>query len=79
MHALHQTCGDAVIAWWPISRPAGNDSGFRARVENGYSMVLAIKRTSGENPLMFWLRKKYYVSSTACLRSNPKVTTRSGT
>ena len=26
----------------------------------GYSMVLAIKRTSGENPLMFWIRKRYY-------------------
>jgi polyisoprenyl-phosphate glycosyltransferase len=28
--------------------------------ENGYSMVLAIKKTSGEHPLMFWIRKQYY-------------------
>jgi len=31
-----------------------------AKWESGYSMVLCIKRTSDENPLMFWLRKKYY-------------------
>ena len=25
--------------------------------ENGYFMVLGVKRTSEENPLMFWVRK----------------------
>jgi glycosyltransferase involved in cell wall biosynthesis len=28
--------------------------------ENGYSMVLGIKRSSQENRLMFWIRKRYY-------------------
>ncbi len=28
--------------------------------ENGYSMVLAIKSQSKENPLMYWIRSKYY-------------------
>ncbi|HTP35672.1 MAG TPA: glycosyltransferase family 2 protein [Candidatus Acidoferrales bacterium] len=28
--------------------------------EKGYSMVLTVKRTSEENPLMFWIRKRYY-------------------
>jgi hypothetical protein len=31
-----------------------------ARWESGFSMVLAIKRTSQENPLMFWIRRRYY-------------------
>src|SRR5262249_6928087 len=26
----------------------------------GYSMVLGVKRSSQENPLMFWVRKRYY-------------------
>jgi hypothetical protein len=28
--------------------------------ENGFSMVLAVKTASEENPLMFWVRKRYY-------------------
>ena len=28
--------------------------------EEGYSMVLCIKRTSEEHSLMFWVRKRYY-------------------
>jgi hypothetical protein len=28
--------------------------------ENGYSMVLGIKRSSEENGLMFWVRQRYY-------------------
>jgi hypothetical protein len=28
--------------------------------ENGYYMVLAIKRSSEENPFIFWIRKRYY-------------------
>ena len=28
--------------------------------ENGYSLVLCIKRSSEENQLLFWLRTRYY-------------------
>jgi hypothetical protein len=31
-----------------------------AEWEKGYSMVLTVKRSSEENPLMFWIRKRYY-------------------
>jgi len=61
MHALHQTCGDAVIGIVAdLQDPPEMIPDFVREWENGYSMVLAIKRTSGENPLMFWIRKKYY-------------------
>jgi hypothetical protein len=31
-----------------------------AKWEEGYSMVLGIRKTSQENPVRFWLRSKYY-------------------
>jgi len=61
MHALYQTCGDAVIGIVAdLQDPPGMIVDFVREWEAGYPMVLAIKRTSGENPLMFWIRKKYY-------------------
>jgi polyisoprenyl-phosphate glycosyltransferase len=61
IHALFQTCGDAVIGIVAdLQDPPELIADFICEWEAGYSMVLAIKRTSGENPLMFWIRKKYY-------------------
>jgi len=61
MYALHQARGDAVIGIVAdFQDPPELIPDFIREWENGYLMVLAIKRTSGENPLMFWVRKKYY-------------------
>jgi polyisoprenyl-phosphate glycosyltransferase len=60
-HALFQTSGDAVIGVVAdLQDPPEMIPEFIRHWEEGYSMVLAVKRTSEENPLMFWLRKKYY-------------------
>jgi len=61
MHALMQTRGDAVIGIVAdLQDPPELIPDMVAKWEEGYSMVLCVKRTSEENPLMFWLRKKYY-------------------
>src|SRR5579859_5638733 len=61
MHAFLQTCGDAVIGIVAdLQDPPELIPQMIAKWEEGYSMVLCIKRTSEENPLIFWLRKKYY-------------------
>lgn len=61
IHALFQTCGDAVIGIVAdLQDPPQLIVDFVREWEAGFPMVLAVKRTSGENPLMFWVRKKYY-------------------
>jgi polyisoprenyl-phosphate glycosyltransferase len=61
MHALWQAQGDAVIGIVAdLQDPPEMIADLVQGWEEGYSMVLAIKRTSGEHPLMFWTRKKYY-------------------
>jgi len=61
IHALYQTCGDAVIGIVAdLQDPPEIIVDFVREWEAGYPMVLAIKKTSGENPVMFWIRKKYY-------------------
>jgi len=61
MHALHQANGDAVISLVAdLQDPPEMISEMVREWENGYSMVLGIKRASEENPLMFWVRKRYY-------------------
>lgn len=61
MHALCQTQGDAVIGIVAdLQDPPEMIAGMVQAWEEGYSMVLAIKRTSEENSLMFWIRKRYY-------------------
>ena len=61
MHALMQTCGDAVIGIVAdLQDPPEMIPGMIAKWEEGFSMVLCIKRSSEENSLMFWLRKRYY-------------------
>ncbi len=61
MHALYQTTGDAVIGIVAdLQDPPEMITDLVREWEKGYSMVLCIKRSSGENPLMFRVRKIYY-------------------
>jgi len=61
MHALLEARGDAVISMASdLQDPPEMIPTMLAKWEEGYSVVLGIKRASAENPLMFWLRKKYY-------------------
>jgi glycosyltransferase involved in cell wall biosynthesis len=61
LHALFQTCGDAVIGIVAdLQDPPSLIPEMIARWEEGYSMVLCIKETSEENPLVFWTRRKFY-------------------
>lgn len=61
IHALYQTCGDAVIGIASdLQEPPELIPDFVREWEKGAYMVLAVKNTSDENRLMFWIRKKYY-------------------
>jgi polyisoprenyl-phosphate glycosyltransferase len=61
MHALFQATGDATIGMVAdLQDPPEMIPQFVRKWEEGFSMVLAIKSTSQENSLMFWVRKKYY-------------------
>jgi glycosyltransferase involved in cell wall biosynthesis len=61
MHALLQARGDAVIGIVAdLQDPPTLIPEMLARWEEGYLMVLCIKRSSEEPGLMFWIRKKYY-------------------
>ncbi len=61
MHAFLQAQGDCVIGIVAdFQDPPELIPQMLAKWEEGYSMVLCIKRTSEENPVMFWIRKKFY-------------------
>ena len=61
MHALHQVSGDALISMVAdLQDPPEMIADMVREWESGYSMVLAIKRSSEENALMFAIRKRYY-------------------
>ena len=61
MHALMQTRGDAVIGIVAdLQDPPEMIPEMIKKWEEGFSMVLCVKSASEENPLMFWVRKKYY-------------------
>ncbi|MBZ5723472.1 MAG: glycosyltransferase family 2 protein [Acidobacteriia bacterium] len=61
MHALCQASGDAVVGLVAdLQDPPEMIADMVREWENGYSMVLGIKRTSEEKPLMFWVRQRYY-------------------
>lgn len=61
MHALYQTSGDAVIGIVAdLQDPPEMITDLVREWEKGYAMVLCVKRTSGENPIMFRIRKMYY-------------------
>jgi glycosyltransferase involved in cell wall biosynthesis len=56
-----QTRGDAVIGIVAdLQDPPEMIPQLIAEWEKGYAIVLTIKRSSEENPLMFWIRKRYY-------------------
>src|ERR1035438_9431222 len=61
LHALYQASGDAVVGIMAnLKDPPELIPDLIAQWENGFPMVLAIKRASQENPVMFWVRKRYY-------------------
>jgi len=61
MHAFLQTRGDAVIGIVAdLQDPPELIPQMLAKWEEGYFMVLCLKKTSAENRLMFWLRERYY-------------------
>jgi glycosyltransferase involved in cell wall biosynthesis len=60
-HAFLQTRGDAVIGLVAdLQDPPEMIPDMIAKWEEGYAMVLCLRKTSEENPLLFWLRTKYY-------------------
>ena len=60
-HGLLQTTGDAVIGIVAdLQDPPELIPQLIEKWEEGYPLVLCIKKSSKENPLMFWVRKRYY-------------------
>jgi glycosyltransferase involved in cell wall biosynthesis len=61
IHALFQARGDVMIGIASdFQEPPDLIPDMIRAWEEGYPMVLCIKKSSGENGLMFWLRKQYY-------------------
>ena len=61
MHALHQAVGDAVVSLVAdLQDPPEMIADMVREWENGSYMVIGVKRSSQENPLMFQIRKRYY-------------------
>src|SRR5580692_1116206 len=61
IHALFQARGDVVIGIASdFQEPPDLIPDMIRAWEEGYPMVLCIKRASGEHKVMFWLRNKYY-------------------
>jgi polyisoprenyl-phosphate glycosyltransferase len=61
IHALMQARGDAVIGIASdFQEPPDLIPEMLAAWEEGFKMVLCIKKASGENGLVYWLRKQYY-------------------
>jgi glycosyltransferase involved in cell wall biosynthesis len=60
-HGVLQTRGDAVIGIVAdLQDPPEMIEQMIHKWEEGYSMVLCLKTSSRENPLMFWIRTQYY-------------------
>ncbi|HMF78867.1 MAG TPA: glycosyltransferase family 2 protein [Bryobacteraceae bacterium] len=61
MHAFLETRGDAVIGIVAdLQDPPEMIEDMVAKWEEGYKMVLCLKKTSQENPIMFRIRTAYY-------------------
>ncbi|HJT87184.1 MAG TPA: glycosyltransferase family 2 protein [Bryobacteraceae bacterium] len=61
IHAVHQASGDAVVCLAAdLQDPPEMIADMVREWESGYSMVLAIKTSSEESGLMFWIRQRYY-------------------
>lgn len=60
-HALREFTGDAMIYYMcDLQEPPATIKEFVAKWEEGYKIVLGIKQSSRENPIMFAIRKAYY-------------------
>lgn len=61
-HAFLQAKGDAVIfsICADLQDPPSMIADFIKKWEEGYKIVIGVKKSSKENPLMFWIRKIYY-------------------
>ncbi len=61
MHALCQASGDAVIGIVAdLQDPPEMIPDLLREWEKGTPIVIAVKKSSGENPVMFWIRKRFY-------------------
>ncbi|HQT45782.1 MAG TPA: glycosyltransferase family 2 protein [Acidocella sp.] len=61
MHAFLEASGEAVISIVAdLQDPPEMIPQMVAKWQEGYAMVVCTKRSSQEDPLMFWLRKSYY-------------------
>jgi glycosyltransferase involved in cell wall biosynthesis len=61
MHALQQASGDAVIGLAAdLQDPPELIADFIREWEKGVPIVIAVKKTSDENRLVYWLRSQYY-------------------
>jgi glycosyltransferase involved in cell wall biosynthesis len=61
MHALLEAGGEAVISIVAdLQDPPEMIPELIAKWREGYAMVVCTKRSSEEDPMMFWLRKSYY-------------------
>jgi glycosyltransferase involved in cell wall biosynthesis len=61
MHAFNQAIGDAVIGIVAdLQDPPEMITEMIHKWEEGYPVVICIKKGSDENGLMFWIRKQYY-------------------
>jgi glycosyltransferase involved in cell wall biosynthesis len=61
MHALYQASGDAVIGVVAdLQDPPELIPDLIGEWEKGTPIVIAVKQSSGENPVMFWIRKRFY-------------------
>ncbi len=61
MHAFHQCSGDCIIGLVAdLQDPPEMIPDLVQKWEEGFPVVICVKVTSEENPLMFWIRKRYY-------------------
>jgi glycosyltransferase involved in cell wall biosynthesis len=61
IHALFQATGDCVIGIASdFQEPPDLIPGMLAAWEEGFLMVLCVKRSSEESSLFYWIRKQYY-------------------
>lgn len=61
-HAFLQAKGDAVIfsICADLQDPPSMMVDFIKKWEEGYKIVIGVKKSSKENPIMFWIRRIYY-------------------
>jgi polyisoprenyl-phosphate glycosyltransferase len=61
MHAMFEAAGDAVVLLFSdLQDPPELIADFIRHWETGMQIVIAVKNTSDESPLMYWVRTQYY-------------------